>query len=274
MPVVSPSPSFVKIDPPGTWCQNSAIFDMLKRFPPPGKRFLEVGCGAGDLSRHFLAKGYTGIGLDLSEEAVRQARANLADFITAGRYQVIQGSPDTWDDGDSPFDLAASIMVMEHVADDIGFVRSILRHVRPGGLVLLGVPGRMDYWGIEDETVGHIRRYEKDTLRHTLEQAGLQPLDIWSASVPVANLLHQVSNRFISQSQAEMDKLQQAQAAQTLQSGIREIPYKTVFPKAFKLILNRHTMKPLMMAQRLFYQSNMGITLLACGRRVDGNERR
>lgn len=34
---------FVKIDPPGTWCLNEALLEILRGIE--GTRFLEVGCG-------------------------------------------------------------------------------------------------------------------------------------------------------------------------------------------------------------------------------------
>ena len=58
---------------------------------------------------------------------------------------------------------------------------------------------------------------------------------------------------------------------QTELSGIREIPFKTVFPAWFRLILNRVTLYPLFILQRLFYRTNLGLTLLAVGR-VDAKE--
>jgi hypothetical protein len=61
---------------------------------------------------------------------------------------------------------------------------------------------------------------------------------------------------------------------QTLASGIREIPFKTVFPAPFKLVLNRWTMLPFVLLQRLFYRSSLGITVLACGRMPSGSNQR
>lgn len=38
-----------------------------------------------------------------------------------------------------------SVMVMEHVEDDFGFVQSVEKRVRPGGHVAICVPRRKDH---------------------------------------------------------------------------------------------------------------------------------
>lgn len=254
----------LKIDPPGTWLQTAAVFDMLERYRV-GKRFLEVGCGDGSLSRRLLERGFTGTGVDLSDAAIASARENLKGAIGRGKYLLHAGPVEHLPDSEK-FDLGISMMVIEHVEDPVRFVTSIAARVRPGGIVVLGVPGRKDHWSVEDETVGHLRRYEKDELARVLEMSGLEALDVWSVSVPVANLLFRLGNRMVERSDSEMRKRELRKTEQTLTSGVREVPFKTVFPAPFRLILNRWTMLPFALLQRLFYRSSLGITLLACGR--------
>ena len=251
------------MDPPGTWLQNAAILDMLAR-RRGGKRFLEVGCGDGSLSRRLLRRGYSGTGVDVSTQAVTEAQQTLRREIESGMYSLHCGDVRHFD-GDEKFDFALSMMVVEHVEEPVPFVRAIADRVVPGGLVILGAPGRKDHWSIEDETVGHLRRYEKDELAKLLADSGLENVEVWSVAVPVANLLFRLGNRMVRRSSSEMTKTSLAKQEQTLTSGIRDIPFKTSFPAAFRLILNRWTMFPLAWFQRFFYRSRLGITLLASG---------
>lgn len=253
----------VKIDPPGSWCHHEAVMEMVRR--TGGKTFLEVGCGPGVLSLRLCKKGWQGLGIDFSPQAIEQAKTNLDEYLRNGRYRLIANDIFDLDLGGEKFDIGLSMMVMEHVKDHVGFLRRIVDFIKPGGHVLVAVPGRRDRWGIEDETVGHLRRYDRNDLRETLVSAGLTDVTVWSVAVPAANLLFHVGNLIVRNS-SEMNKLNQSAREQTETSGIREIPWKTVFPSSFKLILNRTTLYPLFVLQRLFYRSNLGLTMMACGK--------
>jgi SAM-dependent methyltransferase len=255
--------TLVKTDPPGSWCQYEAVMEMMGH--AGGKTFLEVGCGLGSLSLRLCRNGWQGVGIDFSETAIAQAKTNLAEYIKGGRYRLMAGDVFDVDLGDEKFDVGLSIMVMEHVTNDVGFLRRIVDFIKPGGHVIVGVPGRRDRWGIEDETVGHLRRYDRGDLKETLASAGLTDVTVWSVAVPVANLLFHFGNFFLRNS-GEIDKVRQSAREQTETSGIREIPWKTVFPSSFKLLLNRTTLYPLFVLQRFFYSSNLGLTMIACGK--------
>jgi SAM-dependent methyltransferase len=254
----------VRLDPPGLWCSHEAVYDAIARCG--GRTFLEVGCGAGRLSRPLCERGLTGRGLDVSPEAVDEAREHLRDFIAAGRFELDQGDLFALEPDHARYDLGLSLMVMEHVENDVGFVARIAEFVRPGGHVIIGVPGRRDRWGIEDETVGHWRRYDRVDLSRVLERAGLRQVEVWSVAVPVANLLFRAGNLMLRLA-GEGKKATLPRQAQTAASGVRHIPFKTMFPSAFRFVLNGRTLHPLLVLQRLFYHSNLGLTLIGFGER-------
>ena len=255
----------VRIDPPGQWCSHQAVYDAIVRCG--GRTFLEVGCGAGRLSRWLCEHGLTGRAVDMSASAIAEARRYLADFVRDGRVHVDHADVFSEHNGDG-YDLVVSLMVMEHVQDDQAFARQLAALANPGGHLIIGVPGRRDRWGIEDETVGHWRRYERGDLTRVLESAGLRNVEVWSVAVPVANLLFHAGNMFLRLGGEDAKKDTLSRQAQTEHSGIREIPFKTMFPPVFRLVLNRYTMAPLFALQRLFYQSNRGLTLIGFGERA------
>ena len=100
-----------------------------------------------------------------------------------------------------------------------------------------------------------------------MRQAGLTDVTVWSVAVPVANLLFRLGNLTLRRS-GEVGKRQLSKLEQTKTSGIREIPFKTVFPTWFRLVLNRTTLYPLFLLQRAFYSTNLGLTMIAFGRKV------
>jgi SAM-dependent methyltransferase len=251
----------IRLDPPGTFCQIAAVRDLLDR---KTQTFADVGCGSGSTSLELCRAGLTGVGVDPSPAAVVAARTALQPHIAAGRYRLVQGDVSAIETGS--VDAAVSMMVAEHVRYDVAFVRSVASLVRPGGQVIIGVPGRRDRWGYEDEVVGHLRRYERADLEELLRAAGLDEVRVISAAVPVANLLFHAGNRLVQRG-TNAEVTTQTSEEQTATSGIRDVPWKTVFPRWCALLLNRYTMFPLMVLQRLFYRSALGVTLIAAGRR-------
>lgn len=254
---------FVKIDPPGTFCCHEALRDVVKK--TSATSFVDIGCGGGDISKMLCSMGMQGIGMDFSPLAIATTRGLLAPQIESGQYRLIEGDATEMAQPVPPSDIGISFMVMEHVEDDVGFVRTLSKYVRPGGYLLLCVPGRKDCWTFEDETVGHLRRYDRDDLRQTLEAGGLEKVEVWSVAVPVANMLLRLSDMLVRRS-GETKKLGLSQREQTQTSGIRAIPWKTVFPSWVRIILNRYTLYPLFVMQRLFYRTGLGITMLGFGR--------
>jgi len=202
----------------------------------------------------------------MSAAAIEQARDHLAEFVGTGRVELDQA--DIFSELDARgYDLVLSLMVMEHVEDDVAFARKLVARANPGGHVIVGVPGRRDRWSIEDETVGHWRRYETEDLARVLEAAGLRNVTVWSVAVPVANVLFYAGNLLLRLSGEASKKDTLSRLAQTEKSGMQEIPLKTMFPPVFRCVLNRYTMAPLFVLQRLFYRTTRGLTLIAFGQR-------
>jgi 2-polyprenyl-3-methyl-5-hydroxy-6-metoxy-1,4-benzoquinol methylase len=256
---------FVRIDPPGQWCYHEAVYEALARCDGgKAKTFIEVGIGAGVLSRPLCDRGYSGLGVDFSPEAIAKARHLMAEHVKSGRYRLVESDIFDLQTGAERFSVGLSMMVMEHVADDVGFVRRIADFVEPGGQVILAVPGRQDRWGIEDETVGHLRRYDRAGLERVLAEAGLRDIAVWSVAVPLANVLFRLSNLMVRLG-GEARKTRLSKVEQTKTSSVREIPFKTIFPSWFTLFLNRRTLYPMFVLQRMFYRTNLGLTMLASG---------
>jgi SAM-dependent methyltransferase len=253
----------VRMDPPGTICSHEAVMEMVRE--TGARTFVEVGCGAGELSTKLCRMGLRGFGIDFSHEAIQSAEVNLEHWIKQGQFQLVHGDILELQSQLPAVDLGISMMVMEHVADDVAFLSKISALVRPGGHVIVAVPGRMDCWTFEDDTVGHLRRYERWQLEDVFRRSGLLQPEVWSVAVPTANLLLRFSDLLVRNS-AEKKKLADSLRRQTETSGIREIPFKTVFPPFCRLILNRVTLSPLLLLQRLFYRTNLGLTMLAIGR--------
>lgn len=155
-------------------CLDRFIEDHGLRGP-----FLEIGCGTGTVSAHLARKGWTGLAIDFSDVAIAQAAANLAQFPAVEvRQQAL---------ADVRGSFASVIMwdVLEHIEDDQLALRAVASLLRPGGQLLLAVPGNPREWRWDDEFYGHYRRYTVTELTNRLSVAGLQAQVFWDFTFPV-----------------------------------------------------------------------------------------
>src|SRR5262249_7445355 len=73
------------------------------------------------------------------------------------------------------FDSAICDNVLEHIEDDVGALRSIASLLEPGATLALLVPAHQALYGRYDAIDGHVRRYNKRSVRRLLEAAGFEP---------------------------------------------------------------------------------------------------
>jgi SAM-dependent methyltransferase len=120
---------------------------------PKEMRILEIGCGAGRVTRAFA--GYFGEvwGVDISSEMVRQAREACAGFpnthIVQNNGKDLHAVLSPWSrlfrrKESIQFDFAFSFMVFQHIPNRRiieNYVREVCRLLRPGGLFKFQVQG-------------------------------------------------------------------------------------------------------------------------------------
>lgn len=108
---------------------------------PAQMHVLEIGCGAGRVTRALAAQFGSVTGVDISGEMVRQANLALADRPNSKAIQnngrdlaLVQG----------PVDFAFSTIVFQHIPSyEVieSYVREVHRLLRPGGLFKFQVQG-------------------------------------------------------------------------------------------------------------------------------------
>ncbi|HEU5285187.1 MAG TPA: class I SAM-dependent methyltransferase [Sphingomicrobium sp.] len=146
------------------------ILDQLIRRevrPPPGARILEVGCGTGH-NLEMLGRFGTVEATELNDSARALASERL------GRPVKRAALPDLSMLADERYDLVALLDVLEHVADDQAALRAIRSKLRPGGKLLVTVPGNPWMWSAHDVSHHHHRRYRRRELERVATAAGLE----------------------------------------------------------------------------------------------------
>ena len=122
-----------------------ALEAELKRLPEASaadRRALEIGCGPARLMRP-MSKHFGEIhGVDISDEMICRAHANLRDVPHAFAHHAT-GS-DLREFGDACFDFVYSYAVFQHIPSRnvvFGYLREVARVLKPGGIAHCQVNG-------------------------------------------------------------------------------------------------------------------------------------
>lgn len=118
------------------------IKECQKRTSP--LRVLDVGCGRGIGRRQeyqWAIRPYVDEYWGLDPDESRFPPAGLFD---KHQYALME----TAELPENYFDVAYSFMVMEHVADPIGFLKALVRSLKPGGVYIFLTPNKRHYFTI------------------------------------------------------------------------------------------------------------------------------
>jgi SAM-dependent methyltransferase len=104
---------------------------------------LDIGCGEGGVLVPLLEKGHTAVGIELDELKSGYARSLLADYITAGKVQIVNQNiyeEEALKEYQGKFDLIILKDVIEHIPDQEKFIPYLKKFLKPGGQVYFGFP--------------------------------------------------------------------------------------------------------------------------------------
>jgi len=187
----------------------------------------------------------------------------FSSSILDGRYEVKAEDYMTVhvDTSFGQCDLIISSMVMEHLDKELEstFMHRSTELLRPGGLLIGLVPASPTHWGIEDEIAGHCRRYTREDLQALAIDTHWEIRHLAGLTYPVSNILLPVSNFLVGR--AEKSKMTLTDLEKTKASGIRSVRFKTRFPNAMSLVLNRYVLFPLHLTQKAFSSESNSLVL-------------
>jgi SAM-dependent methyltransferase len=144
----------------------------LDRFAPGWRdaALLDAGCGTGGNLVHLEGGGLR-VGLDFSPDA-------LAGCRTRGLGRLVRGSVTALPFADACFDAALSMSVIYHewVPNPAAAIAELRRVLRPGGVLLVDVPGYPSLTSPHDVAVMTARRFRPRELRTLVERNGFEVL--------------------------------------------------------------------------------------------------
>ena len=146
--------------------RNACIAAAAKGFPPPNREpIFDIGGGNGFVSLGLAKAGFETVLVEPGEPgALNGKRRGIETVIcattsTAGFRASTLGAIGLFD-------------VIEHVGDDLAFLRSMRNLLKPGGRLYATVPAYPLLWSGEDPAAGHFRRYTGKSIGSVVERAG------------------------------------------------------------------------------------------------------
>jgi SAM-dependent methyltransferase len=146
--------------------RNRCLVELMRRFPPAGPVF-DVGGGNGSASLAIRDAGFHIVLVEPGYQAVLNAqRRGVSPVIRSTLYDAGFKS--------HVLSAVALLEVLEHVEDDLHFLKTLRTLLVKGGKLYVTVPAYRFLWSVEDENAGHIRRYTSKSLLLKLEDSGFK----------------------------------------------------------------------------------------------------
>ena len=139
--------------------RNNCIIEMIKNFrPPTDGPIFDVGGGNG-----FVTKGLMDAGLEVV--LVEPGPTGASNAKKRGVPHVICATTHTAQFKPGSIPAIGVFDVVEHIEDDIAFLKHLWELLVPGGMLYLTVPAYQFLWSQEDMEGGHFRRYTLSNLK-------------------------------------------------------------------------------------------------------------
>jgi SAM-dependent methyltransferase len=160
----------------------------------PSDTILEIGFGNGKFLPMLTERVHLVVGIDFSEDMVREAAENNVTAIATGRLELQQASISSIPFPDSTFDKVCTINTLYFWPDPLNDLAEVKRVMKPGGSLYLGIRTK-ETLGQMTFTAYGFKLYEFDELRKLLESAGftnvtsdrrIEPLPPFEAMVVMA----------------------------------------------------------------------------------------
>lgn len=166
------------------WLRWEVVERLL---PASAVRVLDIGTGVGSIGSILADRyDYTGVEPDPASYAAAQRRIGDRGRLLNCSIEDLEPRPE--------FDLVCAFEVLEHIENDRGALSLWVRHLRPGGWLLVTVPRGPERFGPDDARYGHFRRYREADLVALFERSGLRDIVIDVYGSPWGNFAETVRN--------------------------------------------------------------------------------
>lgn len=232
---------------------NAALrWDVVSRLLPDALGdVIEIGCGQGAAAVRLARRADRFVALEPDPRSFAIAKARVGNLGTV-RNMSSADLPD-----EVRFDTLCAFEVLEHIEDDRAALHDWVSRLRPGGRIVLSVPGYPGRFSHADEVAGHFRRYDRSGMTALLEEAGLQNIEIVHYGFPSGYLLESARN-YLARQHLAGDAQNMDIAQRTASSGRMFQPGSTIS----RMMLSALTV-PMIWVQRAFPDRGIGMIATA-----------
>jgi len=155
---------------------------------------LEVGAGLGATTAALCDRSQeTWVCLEPDPDLARRLAERIAGGDLPACCRAVQGSVADLPP-DARFDAIAYIDVLEHIESDGEELARVVRHLRPGGRLIVLAPAHPCLYSPFDAAIGHFRRYTRRSLARVVP-AGLAEVTL--RYLDSAGLVASAGNRLV-----------------------------------------------------------------------------
>jgi 2-polyprenyl-3-methyl-5-hydroxy-6-metoxy-1,4-benzoquinol methylase len=144
--------------------RNSILKSVIQRYSN-GKLFFDVGGGNGYVTKALLDLGFDAYLIEPGIAGIKNAeKRGVSNLINSTLEDCHFKSGSIFNIG--LFD------VLEHIEDDISFIKLVNKLLANDGMVFISVPAYQILWSEEDSKAGHYKRYSAKALANLLMDCG------------------------------------------------------------------------------------------------------
>ena len=147
------------------WFQhrNNCIIASIKKYCPK-EIFFDVGGGNGFVSKGLEDSGISTVLVEPGNGVINAKRRGLKNILNStledAKFKKLSLS------AIGVFD------VIEHIPNDIEFLKSLFAYIKESGLLFITVPAYSFLWSNDDKFAGHYRRYTLKSIKKKLTDIG------------------------------------------------------------------------------------------------------